>query len=168
MAKLSALEKRVAAVEEARCAALCTRDIRTLKKLLDDEITYGHSSGDFQSKDQILERVANPNFRYVFFSIITRHVRRRAGMQSQCATAALACGGHHPAAVGGQHAGGGTVGVAVGRAHHTAGQQRHGGQQAQHHVRMARQQLALVPLAKAVAAHALGQGRVEGVAGAMR
>ena len=59
---------------------MCARDVKTLRKLLDDEMTYGHSSGDFQTKDQILKRVANPAFRYVLFSIITRQVRRRAGV----------------------------------------------------------------------------------------
>lgn len=80
MVKISELEKRVTAVEEARCAAMCNRDTKTLSRLLDDDVTYGHSSGDFQDKAAMLARLRNPKFSYLFFHVISRHVRRRAGV----------------------------------------------------------------------------------------
>ncbi len=72
--------KRVAKVEEERCAAMIARDGKALDRLLDDEFYYGHTSGYFDTKAQLIAKLDNPAFQYIFFKIIDRKVWRRAGV----------------------------------------------------------------------------------------
>jgi ketosteroid isomerase-like protein len=44
---------------------MLARDALTLANLLDDNLTYVHSTGAIMSKDDYLAHVADPTFRYV-------------------------------------------------------------------------------------------------------
>jgi ketosteroid isomerase-like protein len=55
----------VTACEQLRLQAMLARDALTLANLLDDNLTYVHSTGAIMSKDDYLAHVADPTFRYV-------------------------------------------------------------------------------------------------------
>lgn len=55
----------VLVLEERRFAAMVNRDIPTLRELLADDLTYTHSSGQLETKEQLLESIASGSFQYL-------------------------------------------------------------------------------------------------------
>lgn len=52
-------------LEERRFAAMMSRDIPALRDILADDLTYTHSSGQLETKEQLLESIASGSFQYL-------------------------------------------------------------------------------------------------------
>ena len=59
-----AAEKDVRAVDAQRFAAMVARDRQALERLLADDLTYTHSTGQVESKAQFLESIASGTLVY--------------------------------------------------------------------------------------------------------
>ena len=57
-------QEGVEQVERRRFAAMVARDIAALEPLLAEDLTYGHSNGEFQDKAQFLETIREGRLRY--------------------------------------------------------------------------------------------------------
>ena len=57
-------DEEVEQVERRRFAAMVAQDIAALEPLLADDLTYGHSNGEFQNKAEFLETIRGGRLRY--------------------------------------------------------------------------------------------------------
>ena len=57
-------QEGVEQVERRRFAAMVAQDIAALEPLLAEDLTYGHSNGEFQDKAQFLETIREGRLRY--------------------------------------------------------------------------------------------------------
>lgn len=57
-------DETVEQVERRRFAAMVAQDIAALEPLLAEELTYGHSNGEFENKSQFLETIRGGRLRY--------------------------------------------------------------------------------------------------------
>ena len=62
-------------VERRRFAAMVAQDIAALEPLLADDLTYGHSNGEFQNKSQFLETIRAGRLRYEAIGVQGLNVR---------------------------------------------------------------------------------------------
>jgi ketosteroid isomerase-like protein len=56
--------EEVEQIERRRFAAMVAQDIAALELLLAEDLTYGHSNGEFQDKAQFLETIREGRLRY--------------------------------------------------------------------------------------------------------
>ncbi len=52
-------------LEERRFAAMMSRDVQALRRMLADDLTYTHSSGQLETKEQLIESIASGAFQYL-------------------------------------------------------------------------------------------------------
>ncbi len=57
-------DEDVEQLERRRFAAMVAQDIAALEPLLADDLTYGHSNGEFQNKSEFLETIRGGRLRY--------------------------------------------------------------------------------------------------------
>lgn len=57
--------RAVIAADDARLAAMCRNDLASLARLLDDGLTYCHSTGALQDKAQYLDALRSGKVKYV-------------------------------------------------------------------------------------------------------
>jgi hypothetical protein len=62
-------------VERHRFAAMVAQDITALAPLLAEDLTYGHSNGDFENKAQFLETIRRGRLRYEAIDVQELSVR---------------------------------------------------------------------------------------------
>ena len=55
---------QVRKLEESRFAAMVRGDVAALGPMLADDLTYGHSSGELETKTQFLQSLSSGNLRY--------------------------------------------------------------------------------------------------------
>jgi hypothetical protein len=72
---LKANPESVEQIERRRFAAMVAQDIGTLEPLLADDLTYGHSNGDFENKSQFLETIRGGRLRYEAIDVQELSVR---------------------------------------------------------------------------------------------
>lgn len=56
---------KIRSLEESRFAAMLSRDVAALRRILADDLTYTHSSGQLENKAQFLESIASGSFQYL-------------------------------------------------------------------------------------------------------
>jgi hypothetical protein len=61
----ASVENHILQLEERRFAAMMSRDTQALRRILADELTYTHSSGQLETKEQLLESIASGAFQYL-------------------------------------------------------------------------------------------------------
>lgn len=64
-APAAAVVARIRSLEESRFAAMLSRDVAALRRILADDLTYTHSSGQLESKEQFLDSIASGAFQYL-------------------------------------------------------------------------------------------------------
>jgi hypothetical protein len=69
-------DQGVEQVERRRFAAMVAQDIAALEPLLADDLTYGHSNGDFENKAQFLETIRGGRLRYEAIDVQELEVRQ--------------------------------------------------------------------------------------------
>jgi ketosteroid isomerase-like protein len=69
-------DESVEQVERRRFAAMVAQDIAVLEPLLADDLTYGHSNGEFQDKAQFLATVRDGRLRYEAIGVQELEVRQ--------------------------------------------------------------------------------------------
>jgi ketosteroid isomerase-like protein len=69
-------DESVEQVERRRFAAMVARDIAQLEPLLAEDLTYGHSNGEFENKAQFLETIRAGRLRYVAIGVQELTVRQ--------------------------------------------------------------------------------------------
>ncbi|HSC08445.1 MAG TPA: nuclear transport factor 2 family protein [Steroidobacteraceae bacterium] len=69
-------QESVEQVERRRFAAMVDRDIAALEPLLAEDLTYGHSNGEFENKAQFLETIRAGRLRYVAIGVQELSVRQ--------------------------------------------------------------------------------------------
>ncbi|HZF27025.1 MAG TPA: nuclear transport factor 2 family protein [Steroidobacteraceae bacterium] len=68
--------QKVQQVERQRFAAMTTQNLAALEPLLADELYYGHSNGDVQTKQQFLEAIRSGQYRYESIDVHEFHARQ--------------------------------------------------------------------------------------------
>lgn len=61
----AAITAKIRSLEESRFAAMLSRDVPALRRILADDLTYTHSSGQLESKEQLIESIASGAFQYL-------------------------------------------------------------------------------------------------------
>lgn len=59
------MKKNVAAVVEAFRVAVINADKAMLSELLDDELSYGHSDGHVEGKDELINKLSDGTYEFV-------------------------------------------------------------------------------------------------------
>lgn len=62
---ITAITAKIRSLEESRFAAMLSRDAPALRRILADDLTYTHSSGQLESKEQFIESIASGAFQYL-------------------------------------------------------------------------------------------------------
>jgi ketosteroid isomerase-like protein len=70
-----ALSSQIVVADQARIAALLSRDRRALEDILSDQLIYVHSSGREETKQLYVDRVAKGEYDYRSFVITRRDLR---------------------------------------------------------------------------------------------
>ena len=80
---------RILAVDEQRVQAMIRSDVQGLAKLLSDSLSYGHSDGRVQSKQQLLSALASNRIQYLSYRYSERNVLMLGDARGLTGTAAI-------------------------------------------------------------------------------